>query len=114
MERNFTDDEMKQMYADYLREKIVSELSQMSLFTMRTIEIHTFDGGCEFFYIHKPSADNFIIDGYLTLGEGLGTANFESAFVDVKTRDGEIVFERWDGTTALWLTSQNISVLKVE
>lgn len=84
METNFTNEEMTRMHADYIRDKIVRGIQDLSPNTTRTLEITSVGGDITLIDVSLLSNNKLTISSFVRSSDRDVTARINAEFEDVK------------------------------
>lgn len=88
METNFTSEEMTRMHADYIRDKIVRGIQDLSLNTTRTLEVTSIDGDITLIDVSMLIDHKLRVASFVRSGDRDITARINTELEDVVVREG--------------------------
>lgn len=90
METNFTNEEMVRMYADYIRDKIVRGIQDLSPNSTRTLEITSIDSNITLIDVSMLENHKLRVASFVRSGDRDVTARINAELEDV------VIFENFD------------------
>ena len=97
METNFTNEEMVEMYANYLRDTIVRGIQGLSPNSTRTLEITSIDGDINLIDVSMLSNHELRVASFVRSGDRDVTARINAELEDVEVYEGFDVSIRFVG-----------------
>ena len=88
METNFTSEEMTRMHADYIRDKIIRGIQDLSLNTTRTLEVTSIDGDITLIDVSMLIDHKLRVASFVRSGDRDITARINTELEDVVVREG--------------------------
>lgn len=88
METNFTNEEMTRMHADYVRDKIVRGIQDLSPNTTRTLEITSIDGDITLIDVSMLENHRLRVVSFVRSGDRDVTARVSAELEDVGVYEG--------------------------
>ena len=88
METNFTNEEMTEMHANYIRDKIVRGIQGLSLSSTRTLEVTSIDGDITLIDVSMLANHELRVASFVRSGDRDVTARINANLEDVVVREG--------------------------
>ena len=88
METNFTNEEMTRMHADYIRDKIVRGIQELSPNSTRTLEITSIDSDITLIDVSMLENHKLRVASFVRSSDRDVTAHINAEFDDVVVRNG--------------------------
>lgn len=88
METIYTNEEMTRMHADYIRDKIVRGIQDLSLNTTRTLEITSIDGDITLIDVSMLENHKIRVASFVRSGDRDVTAHVNAELDDVEVFEG--------------------------